>query len=152
MLQCIMTDSSIPGSEAPIIWEPARDAPPPAFPIPPLKTALWRGLRNHCPVCDKGKVFQGYLKIVDKCESCGAPLGSLRADDAPPYFTIFIVGHLLIPPVLWVERHHEPPMWLYLAVWLPLFAIGTTLLLRPIKGATVGLMTRLGFVNSQPDT
>ena len=23
-----------------------------------------------------------------------------RADDAPPYFTIFVTGHLLVPPVL----------------------------------------------------
>ena len=95
-------------------------------------------------------MFNGYLRVVDECSHCHAPLGRLRADDAPPYFTIFIVGHLLIPPVLWIERAYMPPMWLHMVVWLPLFAIVTTLLLRPVKGATVGLMMRLGFGDETP--
>lgn len=140
----IRTMSQIP---APTVWTPDRNAPASVYVIPPLKTALWRGARNRCPVCGEGKVFKGYLRVVDECASCGAPLGNLRADDAPPYFTIFIVGHLLLPPVLWIERAYMPPMWLHMVVWLPLFAVVTTLLLRPVKGATVGLMCRLGFGN-----
>ena len=134
---------------APTSWQPDRRPQQSLYPVPPLKTALWRGMRNRCPICDQGKVFKGFLRVVPEGESCGAPLGSLRADDAPPYFTIFIVGHLLIPPVLWIERVYQPPMWLHMVVWLPLFAIGTTLLLRPIKGATVGLMSRFGFAQPQ---
>jgi len=134
----------------PVTWEPDRRSPETPYPTPPLKTALWRGARNRCPVCGEGKVFNGYLRVVDECSHCYAPLGRLRADDAPPYFTIFIVGHLLIPPVLWIERAYLPPMWLHMVVWLPLFAIVTTLLLRPVKGATVGLMLRLGFGNETP--
>jgi uncharacterized protein (DUF983 family) len=110
-----------------------------------MATALWRGARNRCPVCGEGKVFDGYLRVVKECPNCQAPLGSLRADDAPPYFTIFIVGHLLLPPILWVERVYQPAMWIHMVVWLPLIAIVTTLMLRPVKGATVGLMSRLGF-------
>ncbi len=55
--------------------------------------------------------------------------------------------------MLWVERVYQPPMWLHMVVWLPLFAIVCTLLLRPIKGATVGWMSRLGFVvaEEEPD-
>ena len=30
--------------------------------------------------------------MVPECQNCGAPLGLARADDAPPYFTILIVG------------------------------------------------------------
>ncbi len=131
-------------------WEPDRSAP--ALPYVPPKSfwaAIGRGLRNRCPICGVGRVFQGYLKIVPACAHCGAPLGRLRADDAPPYFTIFLVGHLLVPPVLWVERAWQPPMWLHMVVWLPLFAIACMLLLRPIKGATVGLMIRLGFTGDE---
>ncbi|WP_424811219.1 DUF983 domain-containing protein [Roseococcus sp. YIM B11640] len=135
----------MPDIAPPSYWEPDRRSPASPYVIPPLKTALWRGVRNRCPICGEGKVFKGFLRVVDECENCHAPLGKLRADDAPPYFTIFIVGHLLVPPVFWVERHFEPPMWLHMVVWLPLFAVATTLLLRPIKGATVGLMCRLGF-------
>ena len=92
-------------------------------------------------------MFEGFLRVVPECAVCGAPLGRLRADDAPPYVVIFLVGHLLVPVVFWVERAYEPPMWLHMAVWLPLFAVLCTLLLRPAKGAVVGYMTRMGFLD-----
>lgn len=131
-------------------WEPDRSAPTlPYTPPESMWTAVWRGARNRCPVCGQGRVFAGYLRLVDNCEVCGAPLGQLRADDAPPYFTIFLAGHILVPPVLWVERAYQPPMWLHMVVWLPLFAIASILLLRPIKGATVGWMMRLGFTGAE---
>jgi uncharacterized protein (DUF983 family) len=40
-------------------------------------------------------------------------------------------------------------MWVHMAVWLPLFAIICTLLLRPIKGATMGWMMRLGMTGDE---
>ena len=135
----------MPDTTPPIRWQPDRPVPATPPGRPPFWTALGRGARNRCPFCGEGRVFQGYLRVVDNCAHCNAALGRLRADDAPPYFTIFIVGHLLFPPVLWIERAYMPPMWLHMVVWLPLFAIVTTLLLRPVKGATVGLMSRLGF-------
>ena len=42
---------------------------------------------------------------------CGAPLGLARADDAPPYFTILITGHIVVPLMLLVDRMSEPPIW-----------------------------------------
>lgn len=130
-------------------WEPDRSAPALPYTPPPFWTAVGRGARNRCPICGVGKVFAGYLRVVQECSNCHAPLGRLRADDAPPYFTIFIVGHVLVPPILWVERAYQPPMWLHMVVWLPLLAIGCILMLRPIKGATVGWMTRLGFTGEE---
>ncbi|WP_236019751.1 DUF983 domain-containing protein [Sabulicella rubraurantiaca] len=126
---------------------PHEAGAPLPYPWPrlPLAQSMWRGALNRCPICGEGKVFKGFLRVVDRCEVCQAPLGRLRADDAPPYFTIFLVGHLLVPPIFWLERAQEPPFWFYLLVGLPLFAILTTLLLRPVKGATVGLMVRLGL-------
>lgn len=114
-------------------------------PRPALLPALWRGLRNGCPHCGEGRVFAGFLRVVPACAACGAPLGRLRSDDAPPYFTIFLVGHVALPPILLVERLWTPPIWVHMALWLPLVAIATALLLRPVKGATVGLMWRLGI-------
>jgi uncharacterized protein (DUF983 family) len=132
-------------SDTPATWAPDRAPPPSPWPRPGLKAALWRGARGRCPVCGEGRAFRGFLRVAEACGHCGAPLGRLRADDAPPYFTIFLVGHLVVPPILMVERLHTPPMWLHMAVWLPLIAVLTTLLLRPVKGATLGLMCRLGI-------
>jgi len=123
----------------------------PGLGTPPLWVAVRRGLRNRCPFCGVGKVFAGYLTVTQECSNCHAPLGLLRADDAPPYFTIFLAGHILVPGVLWVEKTYEPPMWLHMVVWLPLFAIICTLLLRPIKGGVVGWMSTLGFVAQEQE-
>ncbi|MCB4823218.1 DUF983 domain-containing protein [Roseicella aerolata] len=123
----------------------------PGLAAPPLWVALRRGVANRCPFCGEGKVFAGFLKVVPECSHCHTPLGLLRADDAPPYFTIFLVGHLLVPPVFWVEKAWQPPMWLHMVIWLPLFAIACTLLLRPIKGGVVGWMSTLGFVAAEQE-
>lgn len=114
---------------------------------PSLWTSIRRGASNRCPVCGQGRVFAGFLRVAEECEVCHAPLGRLRADDAPPYIVIFLTGHLLFPPVFWIEKAYEPPMWLHMVVWLPLFAVICTLLLRPVKGAVVGWMMRLGFAD-----
>ena len=62
-----------------------------------------------------------------------------RADDAPPYFTIVIVGHIVVPLLMTVELTYAPPLWLHLLLWLPLTAILSLALLPCVKGAIVGL-------------
>ena len=147
-----MPDTNIsPPAPSPVptaVWQPDRSPAPPAWPIPPLLTGMWRGARFLCPACGKTHAFAGYLKIVPQCTNCGAPLGAFRADDAPPYFTIFIVGHLLIPILYAVETTYRPPLWLHAAIFLPLALILTLGLLRPVKGATLGLMLHLGMVKT----
>ena len=133
-------------------WEPDRATQPVLYTPPSFFTALGRGVRNRCPMCGEGPVFKGFLRVVPGCAACGAPLGCLRADDAPPYVVIFLVGHLLVPVVFWVERHYEPPMWLHMVIWLPLFAVLCTVLLRPAKGAVVGYMVRMGFLDQAAET
>ncbi len=130
-------------------WEPDRAAPALPYEPPGFRDGVTRGLRGLCPVCGQGKLFAGFLKVAERCDACSAPLGRLRADDAPPYFTILITGHVLVPGVLWIEKTYMPPMWLHMVIWLPLFALICTLLLRPIKGAVLGWMMRLGFTGEE---
>ena len=53
-----------------------------------------------CPACGKGAMFNAYLKVNDRCPACGEELHHHRADDAPPYFTMLIVGHIVVALVL----------------------------------------------------
>jgi uncharacterized protein (DUF983 family) len=131
-------------------WEPKRSPESNPWPAPDLMTAVFRGLRGLCPVCGKGRVFKGFLKVVPECSICGAPLGLARADDAPPYFTILIVGHIMIPLLFIVDRSYEPPVWITTAIFVPLTLVLTMGLIRPIKGATVGLMFSLNMLKSDP--
>ena len=45
-----------------------------------------------------------------------------------------------------VYQAYDPPFWVQAAIWLPTTAIMSMALLRPIKGATLGLMLKLGLM------
>lgn len=107
---------------------------------------IGRGIAGRCPACGKSSLFAGYLRVVAACPQCGAPVGQLRSDDAPPYVTILIVGHIVVGLLLLMESDWTPPLWLEAAILLPLTLILTLALLRPVKGGTVGMMLRLGMV------
>ena len=110
-----------------------------------LLVTLLRGLRRRCPRCGKGHLFAGYLKLAPACGVCGTGLGHIRADDAPPYFTIVIVGHIVVPLLLLVEQLTSLPLWMPMSGALAL-TLGLTLLFLPrVKGAVAGYMWRLGL-------
>lgn len=93
-------------------------------------TAIWRGARGRCPRCGEGRLLHHYLKMVDCCSVCGEPYGHYRTDDAAPWLTILVVGHVTVPFVLLTEINFQPPLPLMLAVFLPLI-VGLTLFLLP---------------------
>lgn len=101
--------------------------------------AMLCGALGRCPACGEGRLFKRYLKVTDQCAHCGEALHHQRADDAPPYFTIFIAGHLLVPMVLALESAYRPSLWLHAAIWIPVTIAMCLALLPPIKGAIVGL-------------
>ncbi len=115
--------------------------------------AMIRGMKLKCPKCGVGRMFSAYLKVADHCPACGEALHHQRADDAPPYFTMFIVCHIVIAGVLMAEKALAPSFWTHIIVWFPI-TIGMSLILLPmIKGALIGLQWSLrmhGF-GSGPD-
>lgn len=104
-----------------------------------LSTGLRRGFRRKCPNCGHGLAFRGYLTVREKCECCDHPLGEYRCDDAPPYFTILLTGHLVVPGALAMEQTLNPSMALQLGVWIPVTLIVTLGLLPFIKGGVLGM-------------
>ncbi len=109
-----------------------------ARPYRSVMRAMARGLRCRCPNCGEGRLFRAYLKVVDRCEVCGAEMFHQRADDAPPYFVILITGHIVVPVALLVETLYSPPYWVHAALWGPLTLAIALALLQPVKGAIVG--------------
>lgn len=106
-------------------------------------TALLRGFRGACPVCGSGRLFTGYVRLNPACTHCRTPLTPHRADDAPAYFTIFIVGHMIVPAMLVLERTAHPALWVHWILWIPLTLALTLLLLPRVKGAVIGLQWAL---------
>ena len=117
-------------------------------------TALKRGLRGRCPRCGEGKLFRAFLKVADHCEVCGLDFTPHRADDLPAYLVIVIVGHIVVPMILWIETDYSPSVPLQLAIYLPLTLVLSLALLQPVKGAVVGVQWALrmhGFDENNPE-
>ncbi len=115
--------------------------------------AMRRGLKLRCPKCGIGKMFRSYLKVADNCPSCGEALHHQRADDAPPYFTMLIVCHIVVAGVLGAEKAFEPSFWVHIAIWFPITIVMSLILLPMVKGCLIGLQWALrmhGFGNG-PD-
>ncbi len=120
--------------------EPAKlgAVPPGGTPRRDPWPAILEGLRGRCPACGKGRMFRAYLKVADACPSCGQELHHHRADDAPPYFTILVVGHVVGALILLVEElWPESPIWLHALVWPTLVLVLSLWLLPLFKGALV---------------
>ena len=104
-----------------------------------LGRAMWRGFTGHCPKCGKGKLFSSFIATNAECANCHEVLSHHRADDFPPYVTMLITGHVVVAAMLLTERAFHPDMWIHMVLWIPLTLIMSLGLLRPIKGAIVGL-------------
>lgn len=102
--------------------------------------SMARGLKGKCPHCGEGRLFWRYLKVEPLCQSCGHDLARYPADDGPAYFTILIVGHLIVAPILFFPVVWEAPtQYVVPAILLPL--AGATLgLLHVVKGAFIGAL------------
>jgi len=119
-----------------------------------LPQAMWRGWRQTCPACGEGSLFRKYLKVNDSCPHCREELHHHRADDAPPYFTIMLVGHIIVFGVLLLEQTYAPSTWVHYVIWLPLLLGMSFWFLPRIKGTLVGLQWALrmhGFGGPETD-
>ena len=117
-------------------------------------SAIKRGFRGRSPRCGEGKLFRAFLKVDDHCPVCGLDFTPHRADDLPAYLVIVIVGHIVVPTALFIETDFSPPVWLQLAIYLPLTVVLSLALLQPVKGAVVGLQWALrmhGFDDNAPE-
>ena len=102
--------------------------------------ALKRGALNRCPNCGEGRIFNGYLTVVEACDHCAAPLGRYPAADGPAFFTMTIVMLLLIPAIGFGWVWFRPDPVTFLVVLTAGVTLVTLVLLRIVKGAFIGYL------------
>lgn len=105
----------------------------------PWWRAMWRGARGRCPQCAASGLFTQYTRTASQCGHCGLALDGHRADDAPPYLTVLVIGHIAIPLALAVKQIFDPPLALQFAVWAPVILGGGVAMLPVAKGAMIGV-------------
>src|SRR5690606_30986687 len=74
-------------------------------------------VRCACRRCGRGRLFAGFLKVVERCDSCGLELAKNDSGDGPAVFLIFVLGAVIVGLALWVEAAFSPPYWLHLVIW-----------------------------------
>jgi uncharacterized protein (DUF983 family) len=103
---------------------------------PPI-SALSTGLAGRCPRCGDGRMFQGFLAVATKCDVCGLDFSFADSGDGPAVFVTLIAGFLVLGSALAIDMAYEPPIWVYIVVFLPLTVIVCLGLLRPRKGLLI---------------
>lgn len=104
-----------------------------------VPSAWTAGLAGRCPRCGKGRLFDGFLSLQRRCETCGFDFAFADSGDGPAFFIMSIVGIFVVFCALIVEFAYQPPIWLHLVIWSAL-AIGLSLaMVRPAKGLLIAL-------------
>lgn len=104
--------------------------------------SLAASLVGRCPACGRGALFHGLLSVVPACAVCGQPFAGQDSGDGPVAFIILIAGFVVVGAALVVEIKYGWPVWLHMAVWLPLALLLSVGLMRPLKGLLIGLQYR----------
>ncbi len=122
---------------------PVEITTPDDQPQRPRWQSVKRGFTCRCPHCGEGNLFRAWLKPVDTCAVCGEDLSHQRADDFPPYITMVLTGHILVPLMLATQMLTDLSVTTYLAIFLPVTVVAVFGLIQPVKGAVIGLQWAL---------
>jgi len=109
-----------------------------------MKLAARRAILGRCPCCGEGKLFRAYLKQVENCSVCGEAFGHIRADDAAPWLTIILVGHIFVPLMLVFVALTTMPSWVSAVLWSLVFVALSLLILPRAKGLFIAILWLTG--------
>jgi uncharacterized protein (DUF983 family) len=99
--------------------------------------AFLAGAAGRCPACGRGPLFNGFISITPRCAACGHDLAASDSGDGPAVFVIIVVGFIAVFGAMFTEIAFRPPVWVPLAVWVPIAGTLCFALLRPIKGLMI---------------
>lgn len=105
-------------------------------------TLLKRSFLCVCPGCGKHKLFKSYITQVPQCIGCKIEWKSFQAHDGPAWLTIFLVGHILAPIMIFTEMNADWSQWISAMIWSSAALILSFLLLSPIKALFMTIMWR----------
>ena len=114
----------------------ARDeAGTPPYPAPPTHVQV--ALGGLCPRCGAKTLFGGFASFAPKCTNCRLDFSAFNVGDGPAAFLTLILGAIVTALAITLELTLHPPLWLHMAIWIPVTAAGVVLSLRAAKGALI---------------
>ena len=97
------------------------------------------GFGGKCPRCGQGPLYAGFLKLHERCESCGLDYVKADSGDGPAVFVIFIVGFIAVALAFIVRFGLHAPMGVALLISAGFTIISILALLRPLKATMIAL-------------
>ena len=105
---------------------------------------LARGFSKTCPRCGKEPLIKGYLKPQASCSACKEDFSHISADDGPAWLNLLIVGHVVMPLMLFFGRSDVVPLWLAILMLVVVTLIGVYFILPRAKGIFIALIWLTG--------
>ncbi len=90
-------------------------------------------MKGRCPHCGDGPLYVSFLKMADRCETCGLDYTFVETGDGPAFFAICAVGFLVAPFVVMFQIIFKPAVWAHFLIWGPLLLLSSVLFLRLFK-------------------
>lgn len=115
----------------------------------PLMTVA---LRGRCPRCGKGRLFNSYLKVAERCDVCGLSFAGHDTGDGPAFFIMLPLCLMVTGLALWLEISVEPPRWVHVVLWPTFIALVAGLALPLVKAIMVALQYRHRDVETYDDS
>ncbi|MDB2325046.1 DUF983 domain-containing protein [Alphaproteobacteria bacterium] len=106
--------------------------------------AMKCGLRRQCPQCGVGPLLSGYLTPVKVCSHCGEDFSNISADDGPAWVTLLVLGHVIVPLMLYLGRDDTIPVWVAIGVLMVVMLVGVYFVLPRAKGMFIALIWATG--------
>ena len=103
---------------------------------------LRAALRSRCPRCGQGRLYSGFLKVVERCDVCGLNLAAHDTGDGPVPFIVLVVGGIVVGFALWLEVTYSPPLWVHAVLWPPVILGMSLYLLRFVKSLLIALQLK----------
>ncbi|MFZ4806006.1 MAG: DUF983 domain-containing protein [Hyphomicrobiaceae bacterium] len=106
-----------------------------------MSATVRAGLIGRCPRCGTGPLFTGPLSLAirDRCPRCDLDFKFVDPGDGPAIFAIMILGFVILGAALIVEFRFNPPLWVHIALWVPVTLVVGFVLLRPLKSMLIAL-------------
>lgn len=98
-----------------------------------LRAALF----GVCPECGGHTLFSGVVQVADQCRVCALELGAMERWGRVAGIITLLIAALLIAAALALDTYVRPPIWVHVALWVPLTIASVLGALRLMKTAGV---------------
>ena len=102
-------------------------------------TPVQVALRNCCPRCGEGRLYDGILRPAKSCMNCGLDYAFIDSGDGPAVFVILIIGFFVTALAMTLQSALAPPLWVHMVLWIPVITILSVWALRFTKGIMIAL-------------